>query len=259
MERDKPKRVKAQTREEYLLKAAELLSSNEQQNVAAYFVNKAAGLREERLARKEEDLGQRLTRTPTAEKRQEADKSSYFEATCQQCGTLKTPFNTRVRVKAKIRKRKRRVKGPKFSDKDSSVTCPTINDGEKSQTRKRKSARKSPLLVSSCLICKHATKIKCEVPKKSQEFKSRAKRSTFKTDVTKIGQDSTPNITMKVAKVLGGVTRGSETPTTSQNLLSKSAKKRQRMRNSPLTKLLNSETKTKPKESPSLLSFLFDK
>lgn len=265
---DKDKRERPLTRDLYLLKAAELMNKNGQFNIASYLVNQAAEARDKQRTRSI-NLGHNgLMRIPKKSLSGDSESEGYYRMTCRFCGALQTPSNTRVRIKPRIRKRKQRknrnisaqesckeiFKNDSGTYSDKSEVEKMILECNDRKIKKRKNARKNPLFTTKCAVCNRTSSVPCAVPKKrAKDFSHKQPSSTIKMENIQAKLKNVAN-NEKISKVASKAVI--ETPNRMQEELSKSAKKRNRMKNSPLAKLLNQERK--PKTSPSLMSFLLN-
>ena len=256
-------KTKSCKQEDYLLKAAELLNDISQEEAASYLIFQSGQLRSEAARRKElHNGGLCLSRTPQKADKKEIDNCS--ELTCQFCGSLQTPLICRVRIKPRIRKKRNRTKTSKFIEESTAVigvnrneetphkhSVQTSSKIDSVSFKKKKSARRCPAMASKCMICKEITKTLCHVPKKvRQDRPKKVKNFQGEKKMKYLIKDGKEKFSM-LNKLIDEAEASSNV-----NSLTKSAKKRQRMKNNPLAKLL-SQNKNSKKSSPSLQSFLF--
>ena len=158
--------------------------------------------------------------------------------TCEICGTLQNPTISKFRIKPKIRKKK--INRKKLEHTLNSEVKQKGHLKDKRSKKKRKMSRNNSYVVSTCQRCKYVTKVKCV------------------NKLKVLGDQKSRNLSKKKINIGLGMSKNDfESPKCAPLLLSKSAKKKIRLKNSPLAKML-SEKKLQTSSSPSIHSFLLN-
>ena len=271
------KKRKGYSHEQYLLEAADLMRNAQEPEISAELIREANDRKYDAEKRHElHNLGQSalLIRTPQSQKRSKGDKldTERTDFACRLCGFLQNPMKTPFRIKPKIRKSRNKSMKEKLdtaqkmskktdfhensSNNEKSLIClgKEIMHGKE---RKPRLARKCHFITAKCDNCKNIFKAPCEPLQKPKIEKRESKMKS--KDSSQAAQKIYSNFDKKIeSKTHAKEKVGFETPKTSItiDLLSKSARKKNRMKNSPLARLLADK---KPSDkSPGLKSFLFD-
>ena len=279
LEAKSSKERKGYSHEQYLLGAAELMRHAQEPEVSAELIREANERKFDAEKRHElHNLGNGLIRTPRSQQGSKKGDKSDTEQTnfsCRLCGFLQNPLKTHFRIKPKIRKRRKKCMKEKLDTVQNTKTSKETQfhansfSNERSliclgkeivhgKKRKPRHARKCHFITAKCDNCKNIFKAPCEplqkptIEKRESKMKSR--------DNSQATQKIYSNFDKKIKCKTHSMEKvGFETPKApvAINLVSKSAKKRNRMKNSPLARLL-ADKKPSDKKSPGLKSFLFD-
>lgn len=232
----------------FLSKAAGHMLQEGEVELSSYFVRKFQDgkIEEERKA---ELLGLLQTSTPIKNDQATGNRTPSKASNdvklecdfplmcCKQCGSIQNPLEAHYRLRPKIRKKR----GARIRQKER----PVESDKKTTKMDKNlKNARKYPFVSSKCQNCEHVQKLTCQTPPSVKGDKKPVKpQSNNKAKRrSKILSEKKDVATALPERFISN---------------SKSSRKRKRLKDSPLAKLLSVKNKAQS-VSPSLQSFLFN-
>lgn len=183
--------------------------------------------------------------TPSKQKGLISLQAEFPRAYCKLCGQLQNPLFQKFRIRPRIRKKSR------VDSDQRKGNVGNVENDKGNVNKSLKFARKFPFVSSKCQYCKHVERLVCQPPPvvkdKTQNKGLKATKCHARRNRDAYGRE----VFCKKAQCKA------DTPESNLTKLSRSSRKKNRSRDSPLAKLLSTQ-RQKAATSPSLKSFLLN-